>query len=263
IELSAGDEVARIHFNAGRSHYDRGDYTSAAREFQTGYDHAPFSAFLFNLYLTYERLGDFSTAATHLERYLRVEPGVEGHAMLSDRLVHLRERAAQQSAETARVTEVEAAAAQADEATAAATRAEEEARRAEARRLEAQGPNLFVPATVSYGVGAAGLATFAIFGALAASENSSLTSMCGEPYGGRGTYEPKTADSLRTYSLVADIGLGVAIAGVITGTVLILIHDPDADDEDEDEDEDEEGFEVAITPMLGPGVAGISTAGSF
>ncbi len=251
-ELSATDEEARIHFNSGRAYFDRGAYESAAQEFETGYARAPLAAFSFNLYLTYERLGDFAKAAEHLERYLQEEPETDGRATLEERLVHLRERAAGEAADADQIATAEAAAA------AAAAQAEE----ATARREEGASPqideasdggrDLFTPAMISYGAGAVGLATFGIFAALAASEDGKLEEDCGTFYAGAGSCAEGDADSLRAFSLIADIGLGLGIAGAIAGTVLILLHDPGSGES-----------RAGVAPMVGPGIAGVSAAGVF
>ncbi len=76
-------------------------------------------------------------------------------------------------------------------------------------------------AYVAGGVGAAGLATFAIFGALAHSAYDDLQSACGA-----GPCPPSKADEIssgKTRQTVANVGLAVGIVGVAAGATLFVL----------------------------------------
>jgi hypothetical protein len=76
-------------------------------------------------------------------------------------------------------------------------------------------------AYVAGGVGVIGLATFAIFGAMAGSTYSDLQSACGG-----GPCPPSKADEIssgKTQQVVANVGLGVGIVGLAAGGTLFVL----------------------------------------
>jgi hypothetical protein len=70
------DDLARakVHFQAGKTHYDLGNYSEAIREFAAGYALAPRPDFLINLGQAYRAAGDRRTALDMFERYLEKAP---------------------------------------------------------------------------------------------------------------------------------------------------------------------------------------------
>ncbi len=70
------DEVARakVHYQAGKTHYDLGNYSEAIREFAAGYALAPKPEFLINLGQAYRASGDLRTAIDMYQRYLEKAP---------------------------------------------------------------------------------------------------------------------------------------------------------------------------------------------
>ena len=89
-------------------------------------------------------------------------------------------------------------------------------------------PPLRTWAYVAGGVGAAGFVTFAIFGAMTSSKYSSLQSACPDnkcPSGKQGD-----VDAGKTDQLVANVGLGVGIAGLAAGTALFFLSSGRHDD---------------------------------
>lgn len=76
-------------------------------------------------------------------------------------------------------------------------------------------------AWIGFGVGAAGLITFAAFGAAASGTFSDLQTRCGNspcPPSEQGT-----VDQGRTFTTAANVSLGVGIAGVVAGVVLLIV----------------------------------------
>jgi tetratricopeptide (TPR) repeat protein len=66
-----GDSLdrAQIHFRAGESLYNLGDYREAIREFEAGFALAPLPGFLLNLGQSYRALGNTSKAIEMFEKY--------------------------------------------------------------------------------------------------------------------------------------------------------------------------------------------------
>jgi tetratricopeptide (TPR) repeat protein len=113
-ELSQRDREAQIHFEAGRLHFDNGNYEQALPEFQAAFDLSGRPQLLYNLYITEENLGQLEAAATHLERFLAEgQVAAEQRAQLTERLGNLRRRVEAERASDARAAEAAAAAARA------------------------------------------------------------------------------------------------------------------------------------------------------
>lgn len=83
-------EVAREHMDRGQALYEAGRYIEAAEEFLRAYDAQPFSAFLYNAAVAYERLPDAVRAADYFERFLAREPNALGVGKLRARIARLR-----------------------------------------------------------------------------------------------------------------------------------------------------------------------------
>lgn len=74
-EARAQTERAREHMERGQELYVQSRFLEAAEEFQAAYEAQPFSAFLFNAGVAYERAGEAERAVGFFERYLQREPG--------------------------------------------------------------------------------------------------------------------------------------------------------------------------------------------
>src|SRR5690242_10205557 len=68
--VAEDDERARVHFQAGSSHFDTGNYEAALQEFEAAYALSHRPALLYNIYLSHERLGNLEEAAGALRSYL-------------------------------------------------------------------------------------------------------------------------------------------------------------------------------------------------
>jgi tetratricopeptide (TPR) repeat protein len=189
------DERARLHFQAGSSHFDTGDYDSAVREFRAAYELSRRPVLLFNIYMAYERLGNLTEAVSYLERYLEEAPEVENRAALEIRLGRLRERAARGETSMPPMDEAPPA--------------------------PARGPDLMAPAIVSLAAGGAGLLAFAIFGPLALTEDADLANRCGTLAGRVCT--DQQVSTLVAYTIVTDVGWVLALVGGGVGTLLLLL----------------------------------------
>jgi len=99
----------------------------------------------------------------------------------------------------------------------------------------------------SYIAAGVGVVTYSLFGTLAVVENGRLSDKCGEKGDKPGDEQYCSKDdvsNLRTFSLVADIGLGVALVGAAVGTVLLLTG------------KKEEEKPVAVFPLISPHALG-------
>lgn len=76
-EKSGGRELESIRqrMEAGLALFVNAKYSEAAHEFDTGYSEHPYSAFLFNAGVCYQKLGDKKVALDRYREYLRIDPG--------------------------------------------------------------------------------------------------------------------------------------------------------------------------------------------
>jgi hypothetical protein len=73
-------------------------------------------------------------------------------------------------------------------------------------------------------LGAGGVGTTVAFGVLALQTKSTLSKDC--PNGNCPSQDSQKVSNLKLYDNMADVGLGVAAAGVITGVILYLTEKP-------------------------------------
>ncbi len=203
------DARARRYFEAGSTRYQDGDYAGAVDDFQRAYELSHRTGLLYNLYLAHERLAHLEQAADFLQRYLDAEPVLDEREQLQLRLQNLRDR-------------IEAANAPPDTAN------------------TGTGGGLPLVTSISWGVGAAGVVAFAVFGSLALVENGSLADRCGSN-AGRVCTDDDVA-TLRRDDLIADIGLGVAVAGAVVGFIVLLL--------DDNQEESRTPSSVAVLPWI-------------
>ena len=231
-EPTAQDEQARTHFQSGRLYFDRAQYDDALREFEAAYELSHRAGLLYNIYLTYERLGRYGEAADRLEQFLRDDPTIEDEqrATYEARIANLRERVATDAPPDPIQTTPTAPVQPADDG-----------------GLTALG----IAGVVTLGAGAASLIVFAITGGMALGEDASLADRCGANAGRTCTEED--VSGLRTLTTVADVtwvaGLVLAAVG---GTLLAI---------DLTSDRSRETARISLAPMMGPGIAGVSVGG--
>lgn len=88
-------ERARDHMERGQELYVQGRYVEAAEEFEAAYAAQPFSAFLYNEAVAYERHGDPNRAAGLFERYLTSDPNAADASEVRGRIERLRSQSGQ------------------------------------------------------------------------------------------------------------------------------------------------------------------------
>ncbi|HVJ14119.1 MAG TPA: PEGA domain-containing protein [Polyangiaceae bacterium] len=82
-------EAIRVRMEKGQALYVKGDYPGAAQVFEDGYKSYPYSAFLFNAGVCYQKLNDFEHALEKFRDYLRVDPNAPDAAKVNDRIAAL------------------------------------------------------------------------------------------------------------------------------------------------------------------------------
>lgn len=239
------DERARLHFASGASYFDAGNYERALEEFQTAFDLSQRADLLYNIYLSHERLGNLDEAIANLERYLAdVEMDAERRAVLEQRLANLRARAA--ASETEPPTPQETGTDTPTETdTSAADTTETQTSPAPAPApspADDSGSGLSTAALFAFIAAGTGLVLAGVFGTMALVEYNGLDDDCGP-----GCSDDQVS-SLRTFNLIADISLGVAVVGGILGAVLQATGGGSDD-------------EPAATAWLGPDGAGLAIGG--
>ena len=223
---TGGDTRARLHFEAGRSHYENGAYEEAMREFLAAYEFSGRADLLYNLYLTAERMADLDRAFEFLDRYLREgAPSDEQRALLEQRRANLEERRARRQAP-------------------------DPGQPPDPRPAASTGGDLG-PAIAAFAVAGAGLLTFAVFGGLALAEDGSLAQGCGAD----GSCTDAQLSNLATFDLVADIGWVSAAVAAATGAILLFVFGlPSGDGATPS---------AMIAPWAAPGAAGLSSRVRF
>jgi tetratricopeptide (TPR) repeat protein len=83
---SHDEQKARIHFEAGRLHYDQGRFAEAEREFTLAYELSGNAALLYNLFLVHRDAARMDKAVQALEEYLEKVPDQPNRAGLQARL---------------------------------------------------------------------------------------------------------------------------------------------------------------------------------
>ncbi len=247
------DEAARLLFDSGTRAYEAGRFQEALGRYQNAYDLSQRPQLLYNIAVCYDRLEQKAEAADYYGRFVQALPDAQRSGIARSRLEILQGALEEEAARAEASNNTEAAPTDEDvqEVTQVTepTDPTEPVDTAMARPMPPpSGPSLAGPIAV-YGVGAAGLLTFAVFGAMANSaysdaEQTCLASGCDEG----------ELDTVSTRNTVADIGLIVGVAGVVAGTTWLLV-------ELLSDDEDEDG--VAIAPFATPQGAGVSAGGSF
>lgn len=234
LTQTEADAQARTHFDSGHLYFDRGEYEDALREFQAAYDLSHRAALLYNLYLSYERLGRTGEAADSLQHYLGsdVVIATEDRSNLEARLENLRERAAA--------------------ATAAAT--QEPAPPPAAPPPDDGLHTLGLAGVITLGVGAASLIGFAITGGLALAEDGRLAGTCGRNVGSFCT--DSDVSTLRTLDLAADVMLGIGLVAAAAGAVMLILDLTSGHDHADTQT-------VHLVPLVSPTALGLVFGGAL
>src|SRR5262245_50484761 len=79
-------EAIRQRMDQGQAAYVGKNYQAAAQLFEDGYAAYPYSAFLFNAGVCYQKLESFERALAKFREYLRVDPTAPDAAKVNDRI---------------------------------------------------------------------------------------------------------------------------------------------------------------------------------
>ena len=96
----AQTDAGRIHFQAGASDYESGDYQHALEEFQRAYELSQRPQLFYNIALAYQQLGDLEHAVEYLGRFLNEVEDIANRENLERRLTNFQERLAAEQAST-------------------------------------------------------------------------------------------------------------------------------------------------------------------
>ncbi len=259
------DDAARAVFDAGAEAYDAGRIEEALRRFENAYELSGRSLIIYNVALCLDRLDRREEATTAYARFLREAPNAPRVPLARARLAALRDTEAGEATGIAETPEEEQGPAgeqndgtpDADEAvdgTPEDTDAQDEP--ADDGDSNSGGalaapattrPSLVGPIAV-LGVGGVGLVTFAIAGILAGSSHDQAADACRT-----GTCDEDALSAMDRRALIADIGLGLGIAGAVAGTTWLVLALTGADDEPR----------ASVAPFTTPSTAGLQAFGSF
>lgn len=207
-DTAAQDERARIHYAAGEDFFRRGDYETALREFTVSHEASGRPELLYNIGSCHERLAHYGEAADYFERYLHEASAPTEAEQLRDRVTNLRARAAATVTPPV-VTEPVVTPPVVTEPVVEPDPVTEPV-------AEASGGGIHPAALAFIGLGAAGLASFAVMGSLALVEDSAVAGECGT------ACAPERVATLNTLGLGADISLGVGAGLGIVGIILAV-----------------------------------------
>ena len=88
-------ETIRSQMETGQAKYLTGDYQGAAELFEAGFKAHPYSAFLFNAGVCYQKLGDAERALTLFKEYLKVDPTAPDRERVAQRIAALEAKPAE------------------------------------------------------------------------------------------------------------------------------------------------------------------------
>ena len=251
---SAQDDPGRIHFQAGASDYESGDYQHALGEFQRAYDLSQRTQLFYNISLCYQQLGDLEHAVEFLGRYLNEVEEIPNRAALERRQENLTQRLeAERAAAATGTTTTDTTTS--DTTTSDDTTSDDTSDGSDIDRPQAHEGGANVPAIASFIGGGVGLAMAVSFGVMALGERNRVSTLdcaetmsCDDVPGANPT-------KMDTYALLSDVGTGLAVVGVGLGLVFLLTAT--------DDEEDPGQARLRVAPFAGPDTAGLAAQGSF
>ena len=286
----AQTDAGRIHFQAGASDYESGDYQHALEEFQRAYELSQRPQLFYNIALAYQQLGDLEHAVEYLGRFLNEVEDIANRENLERRLTNFQERLAAEQAsthDTATDTNADAngntntnantnadtntntnanantntnmdADADADantnmDAHADAntdTNADTDANLDTHSELAASSGGSHVPAIASFVGGGVGLVMAVSFGVVALSQQGDCDSRQGTP----NACTSSDGSTMDTMALLSDVGTGLAVVGVGLGLVFLLAAKGD---------DHPDRARLRIAPFASPSAAGLAAQGRF
>ena len=252
---SAQDDPGRIHFQAGASDYESGDYQHALGEFQRAYDLSQRTQLFYNISLCYQQLGDLEHAVEFLGRYLNEVEEIPNRAALERRQENLTQRLEAERAAAAATGTTTTDTTTSDDTTSDTTTSDDTSAGSDIDRPQAHEGGANVPAIASFIGGGVGLAMAVSFGVMALGERNRVSTLdcaetmsCDDVPGANPT-------KMDTYALLSDVGTGLAVVGVGLGLVFLLTAT--------DDEEDPGQARLRVAPFAGPDTAGLAAQGSF
>ncbi len=286
---SGSDQRARLHFQAGSSYFDTGDYEEALREFQRAYQLSHRAALFYNFSLVYERLGDLRNASQFLQRYLAETENIRDRATHEQRLANMQRRLARMGQTTTDTTTTDTTTTDTtttdttttdttttDTTTTDTTTTDTtttDATTTDTTTTDATTTDTTTTDTTTTdttttdtdpeeGGGVSGLAItgfigagvgavmFGVFGALTLAEDASLKDGCGVDQ--RCTDED--VSGLNTLAAIADVGWVLALVGAGIGVIGLLVGG---------DDDESESAAFTVAPWVHAESAGVAAAGRF
>jgi len=228
--VAHAQDRARLHFEAGASYYEAGDYEDALREFRRSFELSHEPKLFYNFSLCHQQLGQYEQAADDLERFLSEVTDIENRTNLERRLINLRQRASTGEGDLEGV-------------------AAEEPEQVEAQEERREGLAVSPVAIAGFAAAGAGAVMVGVFGGLALAERSDLDA---DPCS-----ETRTCDAsaLRTRAILADVGLGLLVAGAALGVVFLLVGGEDANGD--------ASARFSLSPSVSQRGGGLSARGVF
>lgn len=239
VDAASMDEAARVLFELGTQHYEAGDFAEALPKYESAFELSGRSLLLYNIAVCHDRLDHKSDAAEYYERFATAVPNSQRAPLARSRASVLRESMTADAARAENLAALESELNARNDAEANAAAAETSSR------------SLVGPIT-AFAIGGAGLITFAVSGGIALSRRGALEDDCAD--GACDDAENSAADAVDRAALIADIGLGVAIAGTAVGVILLLVNSGG---------DEEHSATTQLVPSLSQNGGGVSVLGSF
>lgn len=220
-------------FESASRAYEAGNFADALARYTNAYGLSERAQLLYNIALCHDRLEHKVEAADFYERFVVEVPDSSRARMASSRAAILR---ASMSAPDAELQDTEL------QDTDLQDTDVQETPDTNASSRSLAGP------IASFAVGGAGLVTFVVAALISSSRLASAEESCA----GAGGCNEDELDDVDRASLVADIGLGVAIAGTAVGVVWLLVGGGDDDEST-----------ARVAPVASPSALGAQVSGSF
>lgn len=241
------DDAARVLFEVGTREFEAGNFAEALPRYENAYDLSQRALLLYNIAVCHDRLDHKEEAATYYERFVAELPDSGRADGARSRAGVLRASLAEDEVAAQQLAEERAAREQAEREQAEQAAQAEGARRE--REAESQRSRSYIGPIAAFAVAGAGLVTFGVAGGIALGRYSDLKTDCEDRI-----CDEADADAVDRVALIADIGLGVAIAGAAVGVILLVVGGGG----------DDEGDEAAhLQPSVGRHGGGLSLRGSF
>ena len=230
------EQRAREAYKTGDDHYAAGRYEESVKYFKLAYDLSKLPALLFNIANAYERMGEYEKAAEYLRQYLD-SPKAENVASVRERIRRLELSAEARKREPpsdAAGGQGGSQAASDEESATTAGPASVTSRSSDATVQRDGGAgrsrrSKALPYTL-LAVGAVAVAGGIAFGIVSKRAGDDADELCNDDNLCPRAAEDKL-DRQRRFALVSDITLGVGVAAVGAGVLVLLLRDDDAEPE--------------------------------